>query len=61
MKFSTNDRDNDGHLTATCSQASGGGGWWYNNCYRLGNLNGKYGVQDGANDPHGMCYYNKKK
>jgi len=34
MKFSTNDRDNDGHLTAACSQASGGGGWWYNKCYR---------------------------
>lgn len=42
-KFSTYDRDSDGHLSTHCCQISDGGGWWYANCYRLGNVNGVFG------------------
>jgi len=54
MNFSTIDRDNDGHSTSDCSEVNGGGGWWYNNCLRLGNFNGVYGIQE---PPTGMGYY----
>ena len=53
MMFSTIDRDNDAHTTADCSEVHGGGGWWYNNCYRLGNLNGVYGIHE----PTKISYY----
>jgi len=47
MKFSTFDRDNDGHGTENCvTRYLDGGGWWYKNCYRLGNVNGVYGKRE---------------
>ncbi|XP_061389675.1 ficolin-1-A-like [Musca vetustissima] len=39
-KFSTSDRDNDGHASLNCAQKFGGG-WWYQACHES-NLNGHY-------------------
>ncbi|XP_045162923.2 microfibril-associated glycoprotein 4-like [Mercenaria mercenaria] len=46
FKFSTYDRDNDGHSGNCCKDSLDGGGWWYSSCYRLGNVNGVYGKQE---------------
>lgn len=40
MAFSTKDRDNDLHKSASCAQLYKGG-WWYKSCH-LSNLNGLY-------------------
>ncbi|KAH3801756.1 angiopoietin-related protein 7-like [Dreissena polymorpha] len=42
FKFSTFDRDNDANA-GNCCDALNGGGWWYNNCAKLGMVNGVYG------------------
>ena len=45
QEFSTMDRDNDLFSHSCSTQYGGNGGWWYQSCYRLGILNGFYGVK----------------
>ncbi|XP_053397716.1 fibrinogen-like protein A isoform X1 [Mercenaria mercenaria] len=45
-KFSTYDRDNDASTGNCCKDSLDGGGWWYNDCYRLGNMNGVFGKKE---------------
>jgi len=54
MQFTTHDRDLDMMVAESCSDRNGRAGWWFNACYRMGNLNGWFGVRDKG----GMSYWN---
>ncbi|XP_052801745.1 fibrinogen-like protein A [Mya arenaria] len=56
MKFTTHDRDLDKMIVENCSQKYGRSGWWFNACFRLGNLNGRFGVREAG----GMSYWDNQ-
>ncbi|XP_018087095.1 ficolin-1-B-like [Xenopus laevis] len=63
--FSTKDRDNDSHATASCSNMYQGA-WWYNSCH-FSNLNGLYlrgnhtSYANGVNWSTGRGYHHSYK